>query len=93
MGGDDSHLNGFTGTSTDMGGGLLRTIIILDQDVPDEQSTILASFQFRLEGAVKCKRIRRGDSPDAPNGSENPHDPTGRVHVLADGCSIISLNH
>jgi hypothetical protein len=93
MGANQNQLNGFTGTSEDMGGGLLRTIIILDQNVPDERGTILASFQFRLEGAVKCKRIRRGDSPDAPYGSENPHDPTGRLHVLADGCSIISINH
>jgi hypothetical protein len=92
MGGGD-QFNGFTATSTDMGGGLLRTVIILDQNVPDERAAILASFQGRLEGAVKCKRIRRGDSPDAPYGSEDPHDPTGRVHVLADGCSIISLNH
>jgi hypothetical protein len=76
-----------------MGGGLLRTIIILDQSLPFERGSILAEFQFRLEGAVKCKRIRRGDSPDAAYGSEDPHDPAGRVHVLADGCSIISLNH
>ncbi len=79
-GGDD--FNGFTGTSTDMGGGSLGTVIMLDKNVPDQKAAILASFQGRLEGTVQCKRIRRGDSPYAPN-----------VHVLADGCSIVSLNH
>jgi len=79
-GGDD--FNGFTGTSSDMGGGTLQTVILLDQNVSDDRVAILASFQRRLEGTVKCKRIRRGDSPDAPS-----------VHVLADGCAIVSLNH
>jgi hypothetical protein len=92
MGGDGSEYNGFSGTSNDMGD-LLRTIIILDQNIPEDRAGKMADFQFRLEGAVKCKRIRRGDLPDIPYGGENPHDPTARVHVLADGCAIISVNH
>jgi hypothetical protein len=81
MGGGDDF-NGFSATSTDMGGGALGTVIILDQILPLEKAAKLADFQGRLEGEVKCKHIRRGDSPYSPN-----------VHVLADGCSIVSLNH
>jgi hypothetical protein len=79
-GGDD--FNGFTGISTDFGGGELGAIIVLEHVVPDDKAVALASFQGRLEGTVKCKRVRRGDSPSAP-----------KVHVLADGCSIVSINH
>ena len=79
-GGDD--FNGFTAVSSDFGGGELGALIVLEQNVPDDKAATLASFQGRLEGTVKCKRVRRGDSPVSP-----------KVHVLADGCSIVSLNH
>jgi hypothetical protein len=81
---DDSTLDGLVGVTGDFNGSELPAYVVFDASVPEEKMAALANFQGRIKGSVQCKRIRLGSSPAFP------HVKTG---VLAEQCTIKSLNH
>lgn len=80
----DETLDGLVGVTSDFPGGEMPAYIVFDQSVPEERMFGLANFQGRIKGTVQCKRIRVGNSPLFPN---------VKMGVLAEQCTIKSLNH
>ena len=77
-------LDGIVGVTSDLAGGPVPAYIVFDASVTEQKLTGMSDFQGRLAGAVQCKRVRLGNSPLFPH---------LKVAVLAEGCTIESLNH
>lgn len=80
----DETLDGLVGVTSDFPGGEMPAYVVFDNSVPEERMFGLANFQGRIKGTVQCKRIRVGNSPLFPN---------VKMGVLAEQCTIKSLNH
>lgn len=76
--------DGIIGVTSDFPGGPVRSHIVFNASVPEEKLMALANFQGHLAGTVQCQRVRLGSSPLYPD---------LKVAVLAEGCTIKSINH
>lgn len=77
-------LDGIVGETGDFPVGTVKSFIIFNESVPEQKLMELANFQGRLKGTVLCERVRLGSSPLHPE---------LKMAVLAEGCTIKSLNH
>jgi len=82
--GNPQTLNGIIGTTKDFKGQEFPAYIVFNQSVPESRLMGLAEFQGKLAGAVSCQLIRLGSSPDLP---------AVKVAVLAQNCTVKTLNH
>jgi hypothetical protein len=81
---DKNTFDGLVGVTNDFNANAVPAYIVFDDSVPEKKLKELANFQGRIQGAVQCKRIRLGTSPMFPH---------VKLGVLAEQCSIKSLNH
>lgn len=77
-------LDGMVGVTSDFQHTEVPAYVVFDDSVSEEKLMKLANFQGRLKGVVQCRRIRLGTSPLFPN---------VKLGVLAEQCTIKSLNH
>ncbi len=82
--GQATTLNGIVGTTKDFKGQEIPAYVVFDRSVPEAKLMALASFQGHLAGSMNCQLIRLGSSPDIP---------AVKVAVLAQNCTVKTLNH
>lgn len=81
---DKNALDSIADTTDDFPGGPVPAYIVFNETVPEKRLFQLANFQGRLKETAQCKRIRLGSSPLFPE---------LKCAVLAEQCTIRSLNH
>jgi hypothetical protein len=80
--GGGRELNGIMAESADFKGKKLKAFVLFADSVSAAVRQDLMASQGRIGGAVQCKRIRMGESPDMPS---------LKTVVLADECTIKGL--
>lgn len=81
---NDEELSGIEGITSDFTGSNVPAFIVFDESVTEQRLTQLVNFQGRLKGVVHCKRVRVGSTPLSPH---------IKVGVVAEHCTIQSINH
>ncbi len=81
---DDSELSGIIGNVAALSAQPFGATILFDESVTEKRLMGMVNFQGRLEGVAQCKRVRVGTSPKHPELG---------VQVMAEGCTIKSINH
>ncbi|SHH25032.1 hypothetical protein [Massilia sp. CF038] len=80
----EEKADGLVGYTSEFGGSPKTVFIAFDDSVPEDKLFSLMNFQGKLHGAVQCKRVRLGNSPQFP---------AAQLGVVAEQCQIKSLNH
>jgi hypothetical protein len=80
----DNEIDTLWGQTTDFGGKALVVYATFKDEATKKRLWSLINLAGQLTGTVVCKRIRKGTTPDAPQLG---------VAVLAEDCTIKSLNH
>jgi len=78
------ELDSISATTSDFAGGPLPAVIVLHESVTEARLQELANYQGRLKGTVQCKRVRVSNSPQFPK---------LKMTVLAEQCTIKTLQH
>ena len=81
---DKETFDGMVGVTSDFQHAEVPAYVVFADSVTEDKLMELANFQGRLKGVMHCKRIRLGTSPLFPH---------VKLGVLAEQCTIKSLNH
>ena len=81
---DKETFDGMVGVTSDFQHTEVPAYVVFADSVTEDKLMELANFQGRLKGVMQCKRIRLGTSPLFPH---------VKLGVLAEQCTIKSLNH
>ncbi len=80
----DNEFSGFAAVTKDFTASPVAAFIVFDESVTDQRLKDLVAFDGSLKGVAQCKRVRLGNSPLSPE---------VKIGVLAEGCTLKSLNH
>jgi hypothetical protein len=81
---EESELSGIIGNVAALSAQPFGATILFEESVTHKRLMGLVNFQGRLEGVAQCKRVRVGTSSEHPQLG---------VQVMAEGCTIKSINH
>lgn len=81
---NQESLDGMVGVTSDFQQSEVPAYVVFADSVTEERLMQLASFQGRIKGVLQCKHIRLGTSPMFPQ---------VKLGVLAEQCTIKTLNH
>ncbi|MDO9180786.1 MAG: hypothetical protein Q7U04_00190 [Bacteriovorax sp.] len=79
-----SIINGIQGSSSDFNGQELALFLIFVQPISFDRAKVLAELQGQLSGVAKCQLAQKGNSPEFAN---------VKLAILAQNCTIVSINH